>query len=194
MTNPVYLLPSLAAIVTKPVDGSGKTHELVHETFLGLDSSMWVSVAILIFFLVAVFKFKLPALITGALDSHIAKIRFRFDESQKVRQEAEEMLAEIKTKYARVHDEVEAIMSQARREAHSLHKDLKNQTEALRQRRMALANAKIATTTEAATREVKQMAATIALSASRNLCITHLDDQHQSRLVNQFIDQLGKLD
>src|SRR5262245_65879928 len=79
-------------------------------------AEFWVAVSFVGFFLI-LFYYKVPALIAKALDDRAAAIRKELDEARRLREEAQNLLADYQKKHRNAGQEAEAIVEQARREA-----------------------------------------------------------------------------
>src|SRR3569623_2722877 len=90
--------------------------EAAAPTFLGLHPGGWVAVAILVVFVLLVWK-KVPGAVGRALDSKIALIRDQLAEAEALRKEAEALKAEYEAKSASVDQDREALLARARHEA-----------------------------------------------------------------------------
>ena len=83
--------------------------ELIH------DPTFWVAVAFVIF-VVAVFK-PIRAAMLGGLDAKIAEIRQEVEEAEKLREEAQSLLANYQRQQRQALQDAEAIVARAREEA-----------------------------------------------------------------------------
>ena len=82
-------------------------------------AEFWVAVAFVVFLAILVY-YKVPALIAKALDDRAEAIRKELDEARRLREEAQNLLADYQKKHRNVGQEAEAIVEQARREAEAL--------------------------------------------------------------------------
>lgn len=79
-------------------------------------AEFWVLVSFVAFLLVLAY-FKVPGLIAKALDDRAATIRKELDEARRLREEAQNLLADYQKKHRNAGLEAEAIVEQARRDA-----------------------------------------------------------------------------
>ena len=77
-----------------------------------LDATFWAFIALLIFFGIVIY-FKVPAFVTRALDSRIAKIEADLDEAKRLREEAQALLAEYERRTKAVEDKIAQAEAQA---------------------------------------------------------------------------------
>ena len=153
---------------------------------------LWVAVAFVAFFVV-VWKPLRGALI-GGLDARADRIRKELEEAQRLREEAQSMLAEFQRKQRDAIQEADAIVARAKSEAERLQREAKARLEADLKRREEQALQRIAQAEQAATHEVRAAAVDVALTATRRLLEQKLDEAAQARLIDEAIRELpGKL-
>jgi F-type H+-transporting ATPase subunit b len=153
----------------------------------------WVAVSFLIFIGILV-KMGVPSLITKALDDRADAVRKELDQARRLREEAQDLLADYQRKQRAADEEAKAIIEQARREAETMKaesaKSLKEQLE----RRTRLAEEKIARAEAQAVSEVRAAAVDVAMSAAESLIGDKLKGDSGADLLNRSIRDLkGKL-
>ncbi len=79
----------------------------------------WVAVSFFIFVGVLI-KMGVPTLITKALDDRADAVRKELDQARRLREEAQDLLADYQRKQRAAEDEAKAIIDQARREAETM--------------------------------------------------------------------------
>ena len=122
-----------------------------------MDATFWATVALVLFFVLIAY-FKVPAMIGKALDARSDKIRGDLEEARRLREEAQQLLAEYQRKRKEAESEAETIVSAAKREADALKADAERKTEEYVTRRTAIAEQKIAQAEGQAIAEVKAAA------------------------------------
>ncbi len=132
------------------------------------DSSFWAFVA-LILFMVLIFFLKVPGMITRSLDDRSDKIRKDLEEARRLREEAQQLLAEYQRKRKEAEQEAEAIVEAAKHDAAAMAADAERKVQASIDRRTALAEQKIAQAEAQAVAEVKAKAVDVAVAASQGL-------------------------
>lgn len=153
----------------------------------------WVLVAFLIFVGILV-HFKVPGLITDALDARAASIRKELDEARRLREEAQQLLADYQKKSREAEEEAGIIIEQARREAEALAAETHRALQESVERRTKLAEEKIARAEAQALSEVRSTAVDVALAAAERLLKDRIDGETSAHLVEQSISDLkGKL-
>ena len=139
-----------------------------------MDATFWATVALFIF-LGVVFYFKAPALITKSLDERANRIRTELEEARRLREEAQQLLAEYQRKRKEAEQDAADIVAAAKREADMLVKEAQRKTEDYVSRRTALAEQKIVQAEREAINEVRSSAVDIAVEAARGLLANRID-------------------
>jgi F-type H+-transporting ATPase subunit b len=130
-------------------------------------STFWVGVAFVIF-VIAAFK---PGkrVLTQALDGRIARIREEVEEAQRLREEAQTMLASYQRRQREAIQEAEQIIAHAREEADRVKAKAEADLEDSIKRREQQATAKIAQAEAAAIDEIREKAVDMAIEATARL-------------------------
>ena len=132
--------------------------------------------------------------IATALDARAAAIAKELDEAKRLREEAEKVLADYRKKQGDVAKETQAIVSLAAKEAEILATETRRSMKESFERRMKLAEDKIARAETEALREVRGIAADAAIAAARTVIAENLTPETADKLVSQGIDALkGRL-
>ncbi|QIG79238.1 F0F1 ATP synthase subunit B family protein [Stakelama tenebrarum] len=176
---------------------SGEQHsgtEVAHAspTALWLDSTGWVSLAMLVLLLVVLWK-RVPKLIAGALDHQIAAIRLRLDEAKQLREEAEALRSEYARKIASVEVETAAMVAHAEEEAKAVIAQAEKDAAELVERRKQMAEDKIAAAERAAIADVRAKAADAAAQAAAAIIADKHGVEADKALVDQTISGMGRL-
>lgn len=156
-----------------------------------LDASFFVAVAFLLFVALLIWK-KVPGLITAALDQRAADIKAQLEEARQLRDEAQALLAQHQREQRNADAQAKDIAEQAQREAKVLQDAAKEQLAAAVDRRLALAQEKIAQAEASAVKEVRQVAAHTAVAAAQRLIAEHLKAQDDAALIKDAIGGLDK--
>ena len=153
------------------------------------DSHFWVGIGTLIFFGILLYL-KVPALITSALDARAAAIAKELDEAQRLRSEAEALLAEYKKKRAQAEGEAAAILTEAKAEAERYAAESRTALAAQIERRGRQAEEKIAQAEAQAVAEMRALAADRAIAAAEALLAARLDDKRAADLVKRSLEEI----
>lgn len=159
-------------------------------TALLMNGTGWVSLAMLIFLAVLIWK-KVPAAIGGVLDKKIAAIRAQLAEAAKLRAEAEALKAEYEARMATATKDAEAMRAAAEEEAADLIAQAKVDAEALIVRRQKMAEDKIGAAERTAIAEVRARAAAAATSAAATLLAQNYDAKADKPLVDDVIAKIA---
>lgn len=152
-----------------------------------MDATFWATVALLIFLAIVIY-YKVPGMIAGQLDQRAAKIQNELDEARRLREEAQQLLADYQRKRKEAEAEAQGIVDAAKREAKALAADAKVKTEEYVARRTAFAEQKIAQAERDAIAEVRGSAVEIAVEAARKVLGDKVDAQAAGKLFQQSID------
>lgn len=152
-----------------------------------MDATFWATVALLIFLAIVIY-YKVPGMIAGQLDQRATKIQNELDEARRLREEAQQLLADYQRKRKEAEAEAQGIVDAAKREAKALAADAKVKTEEYVARRTAFAEQKIAQAERDAIAEVRGSAVEIAVEAARKVLGDKVDAQAAGKLFQQSID------
>jgi F-type H+-transporting ATPase subunit b len=157
------------------------------------EPEFWVAISFFIFVGVLLYL-GVHKKLAAALDARAATIAKALDEAKRLREEAEKVLADYKRKQGDAVKEAEAIVSLAAKEAEILAAETRRSMNEHFERRMKLAEDKIARAEAEALREVRAAAADAAVAAAQSLIAKSLTPETADKLVKQGIDALkGKL-
>ena len=133
-----------------------------------LDATFWAFISLILFIGIIVYM-KVPGMVTKGLDDRSDKIRNGLEEARRLREEAQQLLAEYQRKRKEAEQEAESIVSAAKREAEAMAQDAERKTAEYVERRTALAEQKIAQAEALAVAEVKSSAVDMAVDATEAL-------------------------
>lgn len=153
-------------------------------------AEFWVAVSFFTFVAV-IFYYKVPGLVTAALDKRAQDISKELDEARRLREEAQALLASYQRKQADAMKEAEGIVAQAKLEAERLADETRGNMQGQVERRQALAEDKIRQAEAQAVQEVRAAAADIAVSAARTIISEKVDASKDARLVETSIAELS---
>ena len=153
------------------------------------DPEFWVGIGTLIFLGILLWQ-KVPSLITSALDARAAAIAKELDEAQRLRTEAEALLAEYKKKRAQAEGEAASILAEAKAEAERFATESRAAIAAQIERRSKQAEEKIAQAEAQAVAEMRALAADRAIAAAEALLTARLDDKRAADLVKRSLEEI----
>ena len=152
------------------------------------EPTFWVLVSFLIF--IGLIGKKVWVAACAALDSRSEKIKADLDEAEKLREEAQDLLAQYQRKQRNAARETEELISKARDEAEKYAELAKeNLTKALA-RREQLAVDRIAYAEKAATDDVRRIAVEVAIEATRKILSDEIKGERADKLINNSITEL----
>ena len=152
-----------------------------------MDATFWATVGLVIF-LAIVGYLKVPGMISGQLDQRADKIRDELEEARKLREEAQQLLAEYQRKRKESEAEAASIVDAAKREAKALAAEAKTKTEEYVTRRTAFAEQKIAQAERDAIAEVRGKAVDIAIEAARKVLGAKVDAKAAGQLFSASVE------
>ena len=152
------------------------------------DPEFWVLVAAVIF--VAVIWKPARKAVLGSLDERGARIRAELDEAQKLREEAEQLLAQYQQREREGAAEAEAIVAHAREEAERIAAQSARDLDEALVRRQRLAEERIAQAEAKALDEIRAVAVDVAIGAAREVIVAQIDEERGAALLDAAIAAL----
>ena len=154
-----------------------------------MDASFWALVS-LILFLALIAYLKVPGMLTKSLDDRADKIRNELDEARRLREEAQQLLAEYQRKRKDAEKEASEVIAAAEHEAAGLVADARQKTDDYVKRRTAMAEQKIALAEAEAINEVRQSAVDIAVTAAQTIIAEKADEKKTGELFTSSVAEL----
>jgi F-type H+-transporting ATPase subunit b len=151
-----------------------------------INEPFWALVALILFFALVLYL-RVPRLIAGILDKRAADIQTELDTAQKLRQEAEALLAEYKRKAVEAEREAADIVRLAEREAEAITTEAARRAEEYVASRTRLAEQKIAQAETQALAEVRATAADVAVAAAERLLAARVKGEAADALIANAI-------
>jgi len=154
------------------------------------DAEFWVGIAFLIFMGVMVWV-KVPGMAVKALDARADKIRAELAEAERLRKEAEQLLASIRARREAAEKQAAELVANAEVEARQLEAEAHVRLEEQIRRRGEIAEAKIAQAETQAMAEVKAAAAELAVEAAAAVLTRRVQGLKSDPLVDQAMGDLS---
>lgn len=151
-------------------------------------------VSVLVSFLLFVglmFWFKVPSLITGLLDKRADRIKDQLDEARQAREDAQKLLASFERKHAETQAEADLIVERARAEAKRASEQAQIDLKESIARKLKSAEERIGQAEAAATREVRNAAASAAIAAAGAVLGEKLSESNADKLIDDGIATLA---
>ncbi|MCG6857021.1 MAG: F0F1 ATP synthase subunit B [Salaquimonas sp.] len=156
---------------------------------MAFDEAFWALVALLVFLGVIAYM-KVPGMLVKSLDDRADKIRDELEEARRLREEAQELLAEYQRKRKSAETEAEEIVAAAKSEAIMFAEESAKKTEEFVARRTALAEQKIAQAETQAIDDVRSIAVDIAVSAAEKLIAGKVTGAEASKIIDKSIAEV----
>ena len=153
------------------------------------EPEFWVAVSFFIFIGVLVYL-GIHKKVASALDARALRISKELEEARRLREEAEKVLADYRRKLGDVVTEVDNIMALAAKQAATLADETRQSLKEHVERRIKLAEQKIARAEMEAVREFRSVAVDAAIAAAQNLIAAKLTPDRAKKLVSESIKAL----
>jgi F-type H+-transporting ATPase subunit b len=158
-----------------------------------MDATFWATVGLVIFLGIVVY-IGVPGMLGRSLDGRADRIKAELEEARRLREEAQQLLAEYQRKRKEAEREAGDIVAAAKREADALVAEARQKTEEYVTRRAAMAEQKIAQAERDAVNEVRSRAVDIAVEAAGRLLAGKVDQKVGAELFKSSLrDVRGKL-
>lgn len=154
-----------------------------------MDATFWAFVALVIFLAIVVYL-KVPGTLGAALDKRATKIASDLEDARRLREEAQQLLAEYQRKRKEAEQEAASIIEAAKSEAGQLVAEARQKSEEFVTRRSAMAEQKIAQAEREAVNEVRAAAVDIATEAARKLLELKVDAKAGADLFKSSLSDL----
>ena len=156
------------------------------------EPEFWVAVSFFIFIGVLVY-FGVHMKVVSALDARALLISQELEEARRLREEAEKVLADYRRKLGDVVMEVDNITALATTEAKTLAAETRQSLKEHVDRRIKLAEERIARAEMEAVRELRNDAVDVAIAAAQNLIAAKLTPDRAKKLVSESTKALKTL-
>ncbi len=150
------------------------------------DPGFWVGVSFLLFVLLIIY-YKVPGQVTKALDGRADRIRQELDDAQKLREEAQALLAEYQRKRTEAEKEAEDIITQAKAEAEAYAEETRRKLAESVERRTAMAEQKIGQAEANAMNEVRAAATDLAIAAAERIIAAEVTGRKADDMIDESI-------
>ncbi|SDY77587.1 F-type H+-transporting ATPase subunit b [Jannaschia faecimaris] len=177
------ILPLAALTATPAFAASGPFFSLSNTDFV-------VTLGFLVFIGI-LFYFKVPTLLIGHLDARAEGIQKDLDEAKALREEAQALLASYERKTREAQAKADEIVAAAKSEATAAAKQARADLETSVARRMAAAEDQIESAQNAAIREVRDSAITVAIAAAGEVVAKQLTATEANAMIDSSIDQVA---
>lgn len=154
------------------------------------DPAFWVAIALLVF-LGLVFK-PVSKMATKGLDDRAQKIKAELDEAERLRNEAQDLLAQYQRKQRDAQREAESIIEHAKAEAERLDREGKERLKEMLERREKLAMDRIALAEQQARELFRARAIDVAVLAAQKVLASELSATQADGLIDKAVGGLAE--
>ncbi len=160
-------------------------------SYLLQDTSFWAFIGLVGFFAI-LWRAGAHKALAKSLDGRADAIRNELDEARRLREEAQEMLARIERQQRDAANEADEIVKKAKQDAEFIRENAKKELAARIERRTVLAEQRIAQAEAQAAKDVKALAADLAVEAAAKLLAENLTKTQRNALVKDATGELAE--
>lgn len=153
------------------------------------DPNFFVAVAFLVFCAILIY-YGIPGYLGKSLDARAERIRHELDEARRLREEAQQLLADYKRKAATAENEAREIVERAEAEAKSLAEQSREALKATLERQTQAAEDKIKRSEAQAVNEVRSAAVEEAVKAAEQVIKARVGAGGGDKLISDAIEDL----
>ncbi|MFY0621732.1 MAG: F0F1 ATP synthase subunit B [Pelagimonas sp.] len=178
------ILPALLGLSASPAFAASGP-------FFSLGNTDFVVLLGFLLFLAILVYFKVPGMLGGMLDNRATDIRNELDEARALREEAQTLLASYERKSREVQDQADRIVASAKTEAEAAAVQAREDLKVSIERRLAAAQAQIASAEASAVKEVRDLAAQVAIGAATDVVADQMTAAEAGKLIDTSIAEVG---
>ncbi|MEM9169087.1 MAG: F0F1 ATP synthase subunit B [Pseudomonadota bacterium] len=153
------------------------------------DTAFWVSVGFILV-IVGFGALGVHKTVAKALDERAQKIADELDQARRLREEAQETLAQYQRRQRDAEEEAQAIIDQAKKDARRLAEETRDKINGQIERRIKAAEDKIARAEAQALADVRGQTADLAVETAREIVKARVDKRAHAALVDKAITEL----
>tara|TARA_B100001123_G_C15289784_1_gene1017043 strand:+ start:899 stop:1384 length:486 start_codon:yes stop_codon:yes gene_type:complete len=155
------------------------------------DPQFWIFIAFLIF-LLAIFK-PVKTILTKGLDSKILEIKQSIDQAEKIKNQAQITLSEIKKRENELKEEIKKIQSNAKEKILSIEKNINEKLQVQIEKHQELAKNRIDQMQREANLEIKNYIIKNAINATYAILEKKLNESEKQKLIDYSINDLNSI-
>jgi len=155
------------------------------------DPQFWVFIAFIIF--IGVIFHPVRKILSTGLDSKIQEIKDSINQAEKVKNDSQITLSEIKKKQNEVKETINLLNKETKDKIAIIEENARAKLKEQMDKRNTLASIKIEQMTRDANTEIQQYITLTALSATVDILNKKLNDQEKQKLINQSINELSSI-
>ncbi len=155
---------------------------------MSFDATFWVAVSFFIFFGLLVY-FKIPQKINELLNKLILDIKKEIDESEKLRNEAKNILENTQNKLNKAKSETDEIINQAKKDSEKLVIEMNDKFHKSAEIKKRLTETKINQMKDAAIKEIKDSSARIAIESVKKVISTSVNKNKLDAIFEKDLEE-----
>lgn len=153
-----------------------------------IDATFWVAVSFFLFFGLLVY-FKIPQKINETLSTLINNIKKEIDESEKLRNEARNLLQKSQLKLDSANKEKEKIINQSKKDSEKLIIEINEKFHKSAEIKKKMAETKIYQMKDAAIKEIKDTSIKIAIDSVKKIISTSVDKNKLDAIFEKDLEE-----
>jgi len=153
-----------------------------------IDATFWVAISFVLFIGLLVY-FKIPQKVNEILNQLISNIKNEIDESEKLRNEAKNLLDNSQTKLDSANNEASKITDQAKKDSENLIIEINEKFHKSSEIKKKLAETKINQMKEAAIKEIKDTSIKIAIDSVKKIISTSVDKNKLDAIFEKDLEE-----
>ena len=152
------------------------------------DATFWVAVSFFIFFGLLAY-FKIPQKINELLNKQISEIKNEIGESEKLRNEAKDLLENSQNKLNSANDESDKIIDQIKKDSERLVIEMNDKFHKSAEIKKKLAETKINQMKDAAIKEIKDTSVKVAIESVKKIISTSVDKSKLDAIFEKNLEE-----
>jgi len=153
-----------------------------------IDATFWVAISFVLFIGLLVY-FKIPQKVNELLNQLISNIKNEIDESEKLRNEAKNLLDNSQTKLDSANNEASKITDQAKKDSENLIIEINEKFHKSSEIKKKLAETKITQMKDAAIKEIKDTSIKIAVDSVKKIISTSVDKNKLDTIFEKDLEE-----
>ena len=153
------------------------------------DPQFWVLVSFIIF-IVLIFN-PIKKILTKNLDSKIEQIKEEINNAEKLKNETQVILGEIKKRQNDVKNEIDIIKQEAKQRIESIKNEAEQKLREQLSKKNTIALAKIEQMARDANLEIQKEISLVSIAASTDLIIQKLNDKEKQNIIKESSEEIG---
>ena len=153
------------------------------------DPQFWVLVSFIIF-IVLIFN-PIKKILTKNLDSKIEQIKEEINNAEKLKNETQVILGDIKKRQNDVKNEIDIIKQEAKQRIESIKNEAEQKLREQLSKKNTIALAKIEQMARDANLEIQKEISLVSIAASTDLIIQKLNDKEKQNIIKESSEEIG---